>query len=114
MKFFFVYLLFLNTLLYSQNREKTDSTAYYISLNYPVVHDNNYKEALLAAQKAILVAETNDNIKKQASQNYNLGKLYYDLKKYGYFPRDYSRKQFLIDLNDLNQEELPFKIYKGG
>ena len=39
---------------------------------------------------------------------------YYDLKKYGYFPRDYSRKQFLIDLNDLNQEELPFKIYKGG
>ena len=39
---------------------------------------------------------------------------YYELKKYGYFPRDYSRKQFLIDLNDLNQEELPFKIYKGG
>ena len=82
MKFFFVYLLFLNTLLYSQNREKTDSTAYYISLNYPAVHDNNYKEALLLIQKAILIAETNDNTKEQASQNYNLGKLYYDLKKY--------------------------------
>lgn len=82
MKFFFVYLLFFNTLLYSQNREKTDSTAYYISLNYPAVNDNNYKEALLLIQKAILIAETNDNTKEQASQNYNLGKLYYDLKKY--------------------------------
>ena len=82
MKFIFVYVLFLNTLLYSQHREKTDSTAYFISLNYPTVQNNNYKEALLEIQKAILIAETNDNIKEQASQNYNIGKLYYDLKKY--------------------------------
>ena len=80
MKFFFVYLLFLNTLLYSQNREKTDSTSYFIGLNYPVVHDNNYKEALLTAHKAVVKAETQNNTKEQAAKNSYLWNLYYDLK----------------------------------
>lgn len=35
---------------------------------------------------------------------------YYDLKKYGYFPRNYSKKDFLIDLQGLNQDNLPFKV----
>ncbi|MBP4140370.1 response regulator [Flavobacterium sp. P4023] len=82
MKWSFVYLLFLTSLLYSQQREKIDSTAYYVSLNYPLVDNNNYKEALSNTQKKIVKAERSNNIKEQASENYNLGKLYYDLKKY--------------------------------
>ena len=35
---------------------------------------------------------------------------YYDLKSYGYFPRNYSREQFWIDLQHISQDKLPFKI----
>lgn len=82
MKWFFVYVLFLNTLLYSQTNEDVDSISYYTDLSYPTIPNNNYNEALLLTQKAISKAETNKDIKEQASENYNLGKLYYDLKKY--------------------------------
>lgn len=82
MKYFFVYLLFLNTLLFAQPNEKTDSTAYYSSLSNSYIQDNNYKDALLNTQKAILYAEKNKNIKDKAYQNFYLGKLYFDLRKY--------------------------------
>lgn len=35
---------------------------------------------------------------------------YFELKKYGYFPRNYSKRQFFIDLYKANQEKLPFRI----
>lgn len=82
MKYFFVYVLFFNTLLFAQPNEKADSTAYYSSLSNSNIRDNNYKDALLNTQKAILYAEKNKNIKDQAYQNFYLGKLYYDLRKY--------------------------------
>ena len=82
MKWLFVYVLFLHTLLYSQTNENTDSIAYYSDLSFPSVPNNNYNEALLLTQKAISKAEADNNIKEQASENYNLGKIYYDLKKY--------------------------------
>ena len=82
MKYFFVYVLFLNTLLFAQPNEKTDSTAYYSSLSNSYVQDNDYKNALLNTQKAILYSEKNKNIKDQAYQNFYLGKLYIDLRKY--------------------------------
>ncbi|MFH6971992.1 tetratricopeptide repeat-containing hybrid sensor histidine kinase/response regulator [Flavobacterium petrolei] len=82
MKYFFVYVLFFTALLYSQPNEKTDSTAYYSSLSNSNIQNNNYKDALLYTQKAILFAEKNKNIQDQAAQHLNLGKLYYDLKKY--------------------------------
>ena len=82
MKWLLVYLLFLNTVLYSQHVEKTDTFAFYTSSLYPEVHNNNYKDALQKAQKAILDAEAKGNIKEQSTQHYNLGKLYYDLNKY--------------------------------
>ena len=82
MKYFFVYVLFFNTLLFAQPNEKTDSTAYYNRLSNSYVQDNNYKNALLNTQKAIFYAEKNKNIKDQAYQNFYLGKLYFDLKKY--------------------------------
>ncbi|RKS90451.1 signal transduction histidine kinase [Flavobacterium limicola] len=82
MKYFFVYVLFFNMLLYSQPNEKTDSTAYYSSLSNSNIQNNNYKNALLYTQKAILYATKNKNIKDQAHQNLNLGEIYYSLKKY--------------------------------
>lgn len=82
MKYFFVYVLFFTVILYSQPNEKTDSTAYYSSLSNSNIQNNNYKDALLYTQKAILFAEKNKNIQDQAAQHFNLGKLYYDLKKH--------------------------------
>ena len=82
MKYFFVYVLFFNMLLYSQPYEKTDSTAYYSSLSNSNIQNNNYKNALSYTQKAILYATKNKNIKDQAHQNLNLGEIYYSLKKY--------------------------------
>ena len=82
MKYFFVYILFFNLLLYSQPKEKIDSIAYYSSLSNTNIKDNNYKDALLHTQKAIHYAEKNKNIQDQALQHFTLGKLYYDLKKY--------------------------------
>lgn len=35
---------------------------------------------------------------------------YFELKKYGYFPRNYSKSQFFTDLEKTNQAKLPFRI----
>ncbi len=51
-------------------------------------------------------------IAKDLSKIFMTSDDYYDLKKYGYFPRNYSKKHFLADLSELNQEELPFKVQK--
>lgn len=82
MKYFFVYVLFFNVLLYSQPKEKTDSTAYYSSLSNSEIQNNNYKDALLHTQQAILFTIKNKNKKDQALQTFNLGKIYFDLRKY--------------------------------
>ena len=82
MKYFFAFIVFFYSSLYSQPNEETDSTAYYSSLSNSNIQTNNYKEALLHTQKAIDYAEKNKNIKDQAQQTCNLGKIYFDLKKY--------------------------------
>ena len=82
MKYFFRLCIFFNTLLFAQPTEKKDSIAYYSSLSNSYVQDNNYKEALLNTQKAIFYAKKNKNVKDLAYQNFYLGRLYYDLKKY--------------------------------
>ena len=82
MKYFFAFIVFFYTSLYSQPDEKTDSTAYYSNLSNSNIQTNNYKEALLHSQKSIDYAKKNKNIKDQAQQTFNLGKIYFDLKKY--------------------------------
>lgn len=82
MKCFFAFIVFFYSSLYSQPNEETDSTAYYSSLSNSNIQTDNYKEALLYTQKAIDYAEKNKNIKDQAQQTFNLGKIYFDLKKY--------------------------------
>jgi signal transduction histidine kinase/CheY-like chemotaxis protein len=82
MKCFFAFIVFFYSSLYSQPNEEADSTAYYSSLSNSNIQTDNYKKALLYTQKAIDYAEKNKNIKDQAQQTFNLGKIYFDLKKY--------------------------------
>jgi len=83
MKCFFAFIIFFYSPLYSHSNEEKDSTAYYSSLSSSSILTNNYREGLLYTQKAIRNAEINKNIKDQARQTFNLGKIYFDLKKYG-------------------------------
>lgn len=82
MKYIFVYILFFTQFLFSQHKEKVDSTVYYSNLSQKNVQNNNYKDALLHTQKAIDYAKTNKNITAQAFQSFHLGKLFFTLKKY--------------------------------
>ena len=82
MKYFFAFIVFFYSSMYSQPYEEIDSTSYYSSLSNSNIQINNYKEALLHSQKAIDYAKKNKNIKDQAQQTFNLGKIYFDLKKY--------------------------------
>ena len=82
MKYLFTFIVFFYTSLYSQPTEEVDSTIYYNSLSSSSIQTNNYKEALLNTQKAIRYATKNKNIKDQGQQTFNLGKIYFDLKKY--------------------------------
>ena len=82
MKYFFAFIIFFYSSMYSQPYEEVDSIAYYSSLSNSNIQTNNYKEALLHSQKAIDYAKKNKNFKDQAQQTFNLGKIYFDLKKY--------------------------------
>lgn len=82
MKYVFVFILFLNSILYSQIKENTDSIAYYSNLSRSNIKMDKYKNALFYTQKALNYSETVDNIQEQANQTFTLGKIYYDLKKY--------------------------------
>jgi signal transduction histidine kinase/CheY-like chemotaxis protein len=82
MKYIFVFILFFNSFLYSQSKEKTDSITYYSSLRNVNIKANKYKNALFYTQKAINYSKSIHNIPEEAYQTFQLGKIYYDLKKY--------------------------------
>lgn len=82
MKYLFIFIFFLNSSLYSQTNEKTDSISYYSNLSKSNILNNKYKNALLYTQKAINYTKEIHNVQAQANQTYNLGKIYFDLKKY--------------------------------
>jgi signal transduction histidine kinase len=82
MKYLFIFIFFLNSVLYSQTTEKTDSISYYSNLSKSSILKNNYKNALFYTQKAIKYSKDTNNTLAQANQIYLLGKIYYDLKKY--------------------------------
>lgn len=62
--------------------EKIDSVAYYSNLSRSNTIENKYKNALYYTQKGIYFAKSNNRTEDQAEQTFNLGKLYYDVKKY--------------------------------
>nr|WP_314897138.1 ATP-binding protein [uncultured Flavobacterium sp.] len=82
MKYLFIFIFFLNSFLYSQTNEKTDSIPYYNNLSSSNILNNKYKNALFYTQKAINYSKAIRNTQAQANQIYNLGKIYFDLKKY--------------------------------
>lgn len=82
MKYIFAFIVVFYISSYAQTSERIDSTTYYSDLSKTAIQSNNYKEALLNSQKAIRYASKNKNIKDQANQNFILGKIYFDLKKY--------------------------------
>ncbi|MFV8373949.1 ATP-binding protein [Flavobacterium sp. LB1P62] len=82
MKYLFIFIFFLNSVLYSQTNEKTDSISYYSNLSKSNILNNKYKNALFYTQKAINYSKDIRNTAVQANQTYILGKIYFDLKKY--------------------------------
>ena len=85
MRFFTLLFFLLSTLLFSQrnnSNEKIDSVAYYNFLSNSNVKANKYKNALYYTQKAIIYSKTYNHLEDQSIQTFNLGKLYYDVKKY--------------------------------
>ena len=82
MRYLLVFIFFTNSFLYSQKIENTDSISYYTNSANSSIRENKYKNALWFTQKAINYCDKNDKIGDQASQTYNLGKIYYDLNKY--------------------------------
>jgi signal transduction histidine kinase len=82
MKYFLFFIIFFNSLLYSQKRDKVDSIAYYTNLTEISIKNNQYKDALSYTQKSINFCKSNNKTEAQANQTYILGKIYFDLKKY--------------------------------
>ena len=82
MKYYFVFIFFCNSFLYSQTNEKIDSIKYYSNLANSNIKADNYTKALFYTQKAINYSKTVRNPQEQADQTFRLGKIYYDLKKY--------------------------------
>jgi len=84
MRQFFVILLLIPVLLFSQKKtnEKIDSTAYYIELVKFNKGIDNYKNCLLYSQKALDYAHRTNNQKSIADSYSNLGAVYLELKKF--------------------------------
>jgi signal transduction histidine kinase/ActR/RegA family two-component response regulator len=79
MKYFLLCIVFFNSLLYSQNRPKVDSVTYYSKLVTENIKNDNYKEALSYTQKSIDYCKKGNDVEGQATQTFNLGKIYFDL-----------------------------------
>lgn len=82
MKYLLVFVIFFNSLLYSQKKENMDSISYYTSLSNSNIKENKYKKALFYTQKAVNYCQKNNQIDKQGILTFNLGKIYFAVKKY--------------------------------
>ena len=82
MKYFFVFLFFCSSFLYSQTNEKIDSLTYYSNFSNSQIKADQYKKALFYTQKAINYSKVTHNIEGQTDESYRLAKIYFDLKKY--------------------------------
>ena len=82
MRFILVFIVCINSFLYSQPKKNIDSVTVYKQLANANIKINKYGNAIFYTQKAINYALVNHDAKAQAKQTYKLGKIYYDLKKY--------------------------------
>jgi signal transduction histidine kinase/CheY-like chemotaxis protein len=81
MKYLLVYIAFFTSHLHAQKAETVDSVLYYKNLANTNILVNKYKNAIYYTQKAIDYSEATSNTYHKAVQTFNLGKIYYDLKK---------------------------------
>ena len=84
MKYFFLFLFLIPSLLFSQKKpsEKIDSTAYYIELVKFNKGIDNYINCLEYSRKALDYAIKTNNQKSIADSYSNLGTIYLELKKF--------------------------------
>lgn len=82
MKYSCLFILMLTQLLFSQKKEPKDSISLYTQQSQAAVQKNNYKNALNLTEKAIQLAHNTNDVSSLAFQHFNLGKLFFDLKKY--------------------------------
>jgi signal transduction histidine kinase/CheY-like chemotaxis protein len=82
MKYLLVFIVFFNSLIYSQKKEDKDSTSHYSALADSSIKENKYKNALYYTQKAINYCIANNQIENQGIQTYKLGKIFFSVKKY--------------------------------
>nr|WP_315191102.1 ATP-binding protein [uncultured Flavobacterium sp.] len=78
MKYFFIFIVFLNSHLYSQTEKKTDSIAFYSNLAGYNIKVNNAKNAEFYIQKAITFSRKNSSVGAQSALFYKLGRIYFD------------------------------------
>ncbi len=82
MKHIYLLMLFLSSVVFSQKIMRNDSIAYFNQQADIAVQKNNYKKALTYTQNAVHIAAAAQDSSALAQQNFKLGKLFYDLKKY--------------------------------
>lgn len=83
MKYYLLFVVcFLNSFLYSQSKQNTDSISYYNKLANKKLNSKEYNEAVLLTQKSIDFCETNHIPEDLANQTFKLGKIYYNQRKY--------------------------------
>jgi len=81
-KYLLIVLLASCTMLYASTTQIIDSISIYQNLSQYNLKIHNYEKAILFANKSIKYSQTTKNIEAQIEQNFILGKLYFDLKKF--------------------------------
>jgi signal transduction histidine kinase len=83
MKYYLLFVVcFLNSFLYSQTKQNTDSISYYNKLANKKLNSKEYNDAVLLTKKSIDFCETNHIPEDLANQTFKLGKIYYNQRKY--------------------------------
>ena len=96
MKYFFIFIVFLNSHLYSQTEKKTDSIAFYSNLVGYNIKVNNPKNAEFYIQKAITFSQKNSSVNTQSALFYKLGKIYFDENSFVNADKYFHKSVFLL------------------
>ena len=114
MKLLNFFFIISSCVLFSQENklpQKTDSITFYSDFAKSNANQNKYRNALYYTQKAIRFAKENNRIKALASQNFFLGKLYYDVKKYDEAINAFARsKMFVATTKPTSQQAFTYYL----
>ncbi|MNF37389.1 Sensory/regulatory protein RpfC [compost metagenome] len=95
MKYIFILILFLNTILYSQTKKETDSIAFYSNLASYNTQINNSKNAIYYTQKAIDFCVASNDLKAHTYQIFKLAKIFYNQNSYENATKNFHKAIFL-------------------